>query len=347
MIEITPKQYTAPNKAVFEIDLLRPSDGASVVKLFRSVYGDQYPIKTYYDADLLVRANHSAQILTVVARKTHGEVVGIQNLFRSAPYEKNYEWGVGLVHKDYRNLGLSNQTGHFLLHAVAPLRDEIEEIFGEAVCCHVALQKAMITFSAIETALEVALMPGEAYAMESFEGTRVATLFGSMNCRKRPHAIHQPTVYESQLHYIYSGYPDQRFMTPAAGTPSSDVMTSYEIKIFDFANVARLFFHEVGHDFEATIDRMETQALDRGCVVIQAWLKTTIPWLDFPVNMLRERGYFLGGVAPRWFNDDGLLLQRLFVDPEFENIKLFSKRAKNILEMVEADWRAAGTTRVY
>lgn len=346
MNQITPTRYTAPNKAVFEIDLFRSTDAAGVVQLFRSVYGEKYPIKTFYDPDLLTQANHSAQIVTTVVRNPEGDVVSVHNLFRSAPYERIYEWGAGLVHKEYRNLGLSSANGYFLMRTVVPRRSEIEEIYGEAVCYHVALQKAMIAFSAVETALEVALMPGEAYAMESFEGKRVATLFGSVNCRKRPHEIYLPTVYKSQLDYIYGDYPDQRFIRPCEGTPLLDVVTSSEISIFDFANVSRLAFHEVGQDFASALDGLESQALERGCVIIQAWLKMTTPWLDFPVNILRERGYFLGGILPRWFDDDGLLLQKLLVDPEFETIKLHTQRAKNILEMVRADWMAVGATRV-
>jgi len=344
MNKITPTQYTAPNKAIFEIDLFRPSDATGVVQLFQSVYGDQYPIKTFYNPDLLGQANLSAQIVTTVVRNSAGNVVSVHNLFRSAPYEKIYEWGAGLVHKDYRNLGLSSANGRYLIYTVVPQRSQIEEIYGEAVCYHVALQKAMTTFAAVDTALEVALMPGQAYAMESFEGKRVATLFGSINFKKRPHTIHAPEVYRDQLTFIYGGYPDERDMRPCEGTPSSDIATSCEISIFDFANVCRLAFHEVGQDFEAMLDKMEGQALGRGCVVIQVWLKMTTPWLDIPVKILRRRGYFLGGVLPRWFNDDGLLLQRLLVDPEFEAIKLLTQRAKNILEMVKADWKAVVAT---
>jgi hypothetical protein len=342
MSEISPTLYTAPNKDVFEIGLFNSSDAEGVVELFLSVYGERYPVKIFYDPHALTDANLSGQIVTTVARNSEGGVVGVHNLFRSAPYERIYEWGAGLVLKAYRNLGLSNANGHFSMHRVVPLRDDIEEIYGEAVCYHVALQKAMLVFSAVETALEVALMPGEAYEMESFAGKRVATLFGSMNCRKRPQAIYVPQVYEAQLKYIYEDYPDKRYMKHCEENVPAYAKTSSDMAIFDFANVSRLAFHDIGQDFETELDRLEAQALEGNSVIIQAWLKLTTPWLDFAVKILRGRGYFLGGVLPRWFNDDGLLLQKILVDPEFETIQLYNQKARHILEMVREDWAAVG-----
>jgi hypothetical protein len=179
--------------------------------------------------------------------------------------------------------------------------------------------------------------------MESYPGKRVATLFGSMNCRKRPQAIYVPQVYEAQLKYIYEDYPDKRYMKHCEENVPAYAKTSSDMAIFDFANLSRLAFHDIGQDFETELDRLEAQAIEGNSVIIQAWLKLTTPWLDFAVKILRRRGYFLGGVLPRWFNDDGLLLQRILVDPEFETIQLYTQKARHILEMVREDWAAVGT----
>jgi hypothetical protein len=56
------------------------------------------------------------------------------------------------------------------------------------------------------------------------------------------------------------------------------------------------------------------------------------------VDVLRKRGYFLGGILPRWFDVDGMLMQKITGRPNWEGIQLFSDRAKKILELIKKDW---------
>jgi hypothetical protein len=46
-------------------------------------------------------------------------------------------------------------------------------------------------------------------------------------------------------------------------------------------------------------------------MVIQVWLKFSSPWNGKVVDILRRKGYFLGGSLPRWFDEDGLLMQKV------------------------------------
>lgn len=55
------------------------------------------------------------------------------------------------------------------------------------------------------------------------------------------------------------------------------------------------------------------------------------------MNILRERGFFLGGLLPQWFDDDGILMQKVFFMPEFELIRIYSDRSRRMLELVKAD----------
>jgi hypothetical protein len=44
---------------------------------------------------------------------------------------------------------------------------------------------------------------------------------------------------------------------------------------------------------------------------------------------------------PRWFDEDGILMQKLICAPDFEGIRLHSERSHKILEMVRQDWERA------
>jgi hypothetical protein len=68
-----------------------------------------------------------------------------------------------------------------------------------------------------------------------------------------------------------------------------------------------------------------------------------VPWVGEAVAILRDIGYFFGGALPRWFDSDGLLMQKLICSPDFEGIVLVSEFAKQLLEFIKEDCRRAVT----
>ena len=111
------------------------------------------------------------------------------------------------------------------------------------------------------------------------------------------------------------------------------------MELFDFAKVARIAFYETGSDFAERISDLESEAVENGSVVIQVWLKLTSPWVGSVVSVLQRGGFFIGGVLPQWFDDDGLLMQKLLFTPDFESIQLYSDRARRIRDLVKSDWQ--------
>ena len=73
-------------------------------------------------------------------------------------------------------------------------------------------------------------------------------------------------------------------------------------------------------------------------IVIQVWLNLAWPWINTAVLDLQTRGYFLGGLLPRWFDTDGMLMQKIIGRPNWEGIQLYFDRAKKLLEWVRTDW---------
>ena len=59
-----------------EIDFFRTEDAPGIAQLFRQVYGEGYPIRTYYLPDRLIEENAAGRIISCVARTPAGEVVG-------------------------------------------------------------------------------------------------------------------------------------------------------------------------------------------------------------------------------------------------------------------------------
>lgn len=329
-------------RPTYEVDLFKPEDAPGVVDLFKAVYGDGYPIRIFYDTQALIEANETGEYYCVVARTDTGKIVGVHNVFRSAPNTVVYEWGVGLTLKEMRGFGVFNEIGRYVTEEAIP-RLGISAAFGEAVCNHLHSQKMDARSGFLDTALEVALMPGHIYSKEPGAARRVAALLQFRTYKKKQHRVFLPAVYEKELRFLYSELDDQRDFHPSEGSPRPGTSSHASLEVFDFAQVARMAFQELGSDFDTRSLELEDRARAQGAVVFQIWLPLNRPWVGSAVETLRSRGYFLGGPLIQWFGEDGLLMQKLECDPDFDKIQLYSEKAKQILDFVRNDW--ARTTK--
>ena len=324
----------------FEVSHFRPEDAEGIVRLFRNVYGEHYPIRLFYDPKAVVEANREGRYYSIVARRiASGEVVGATHLYLSAPCRSLYESGVGLVLKEYRNSGLNKRLLGFSFEEFIPRNLHIEEAFGEAVCNHPYTQKAIETFKFAETAIEVALMPAETYRKEKSAPGRVATLCAFRCYRPKPHRVFLPEPYQKELRAIYGRLDDARDFAVSDAEAPEGLSSRADMTVFDFAQVARIAVHEIGSDFREYFTDFEKKAIAQKAVVLQAWLDLTTPWVGGGVAELRKLGYFFGGALPRWFDGDGILMQKLLCPPDFESILLISDFSKQLLEVIKQDWR--------
>ena len=190
----------------------------------------------------------------------------------------------------------------------------------------------------IETGIEIDLMPGEIYKKDPTVNGRVAVLDMFRSFTQKPHAVYVPEVYEDIIRYIYSGFDDSRTIASSTANLPPDQSTELSSKVFEFAGVARVTVHITGSDFEQIFTLNEHSLLNQDIKIIQVWLKSSWPWIGEVVKILQRKGYFFGGVFPRWFDVDGLLLQKVSGQPNWKGIHLYSDRAENIFRSIRDDW---------
>jgi hypothetical protein len=223
-----------------------------------------------------------------------------------------------------------------LYETIVPAHPHMEQLFGQPVCNHVFMQKTVESLGFRETGIEVALMPAEAFNREKSAAGRVATL-NTFRCYvPKPHRIFLPGPYEAILRRIYDRLGDGRDFAPCRKIRGGE-KTQSEGAFFDFAGVARFGFLKIGADFADRLNELEAQARSKGMVVSQASLNMNDACVGEAVDILRERGYFFGGPLPRWFDTDGLLMQKLDCPPDFEGIVLGSDFAKELLAFIRED----------
>jgi len=190
----------------------------------------------------------------------------------------------------------------------------------------------------VETAIEVDLMPSEAYEKEQSATGRVSTVVSTRTLVPRPHVIYVPEIYDDYLTYIYSTFDDSRTLKRSNEKLPSDRTAGLAIHIFENAGVARISVSEAGSDFETILDMEEKKTRNKGVTIMRVWLNLALPWVGTCIEILRSRGYFFCGTFPRWFGEDSLLMEKIEGRPNWERINLYTDRAKQILHFVRADW---------
>lgn len=334
------KEYQPiPPGREWSVTLFTPEDAPGVTALFHAVYGKDYPVKIYLDPDALIRENLAGTIVSSVAKTTDGHIVGHNALFNSAPCKQVFESGAGLVHKDYRGgQGIFTQmVAHGL--AMGPKKfQNIEQVFGEPVCNHPFSQKMGRKTGFITRALEVNLMPAEAYVKEGSARGRVSTMLDFQTVRSRPCTVYMPAVYADFFNFFYEDMDDDREFVLSDHPLPPHLCTRLTSRVFDFAKVARIALAEPGSDLAEVFRKEEARLLKAGIRVIQVWVPTGVPFAGAAVDCLRAEGYFLGGVLPRWFDSDGLLMGKVLDPPEWENMVLYYPRDQEIGKIVRSDY---------
>ena len=322
----------------WEVDLFRPEDAEGVARLFLQVYGQGYPIKTFIDPSLLIEENNALRTISIVARTPKGDIVGHNAIFNSAPFKGLYESGAGVVHPRYRGgAGIFAQMNAHGLD-LGKNRFQIAGLFGESVCNHVFSQRMCAKLGAVNMAVELDLMPAAAYSREQSARGRVSSLLDFIPIQPKAQTVFIPRVYSEALDFIYGGLTDERTRRPATTPIPAGFTTELETQIFDFAQVARLAVKQAGGDFEQALAGLERDLDARGVVIVQVWLNLAWPWVGEVVDRLRKRGYFLGGLLPRWFDADGLLMQKTKNRPCWEEMQVHFERAQKIVSFARKDW---------
>lgn len=334
---LASEQHTVPEGEEYTAHFFEPADGVGVARLFYAVYGEGYPIDTYYIPERLAEENRQGRIRSAVARTVSGEVVAHVAFYRSSPPNPRlYEYGVGLTLPSYRSTMAFFRTTQLLMRLVG--KEGIDGIFGEAVCNHTITQKLSRSSKCVETAVEPALMPAEAYTNEWQDIGRVGCLLYSRVDVDQRKTLFLPPVYRDQLHFIMEGFPLDREIV-AADNSIPDGAAAIAVQHFAFAGVSRCTVTRPGADLPERLRDLEQQAQADNFALLQFFIDLGQPWAGGVVEQLREQGYSLGGLLPIWFGSDGLLLQKHLVDPNFAGMKIHSERGRALVALVKDEWQ--------
>ena len=335
--QLSKTQGPDTGKRPIEIDFFRAEDAPGIAELFREVYGEGYPIRTYYLPDQLIEENVAGRIISSVARTPAGKVVGHDALVLVDPANQVYENAAGAVLSAFRGYRIFPRL---FRHSIvdASKRFGVETLIGEPVCNHPHLQKMCLELDFIELGLEVDLMPAAAYTKDPSVSGRVSVLQGCFIYEPVAQVAHIPNIYRDQLEYLYASLEGERTFVYSKDSPAEGNSRG-SVNLFDLAQVARITMESIGPDFESFIVQVENEAREKDIQVFQVWLPLSSPFAPSATDILRARGFFLGGMLPCRATGDGLLMQKVSQTPNWEGMVLYSECGKKIGEMIRHDWK--------
>ena len=322
-----------------EVDFFKSEDAMGVVSTCFAVYGSGYPVDTYYLPEKLVEENAKGKIHSVVARTQSNEVIGHGALFHSSsPFRGMYEAGQYIIQKAYRGSGVVLDINRYVTR-LCPDKYDVAAMYGEPVTNHTITQKMSQDEGWVETALEMDLMPARAYASDETVKGRVSTLL-AFNIRKdRPHTLYLPQVYTDRIKQDLTQLSlDRELSVPRAETPELKKSQTLQ-EFFEFAGVGRLQVLKTGKDIGAVIQTFMNDIQEQNYHVAQVFLPLDQPLIHKTCMELNTNGFFYGGYLPRWFDSDGIIMQKIYGRPNFEGLKLYSEKAKRLMGYIKKDWQ--------
>lgn len=335
-----------PEEHSWEIDRFRPDDAQGVVGLYRAIYEEHFPFKEVYDPNWHIEQAQKGDSYRVVVRLPGGKLAGTGALFRSVATNPDlYEGGGLIVLEEYRTQNLAIPIMQFM-NINLPRIYNLEQIWGEAVCNHLVSQQLTIKSGYTACALEVDMMPEEAYQSLSERGmnigSRVSALVVFQAFRSQPQNLYLPIAYQDVLKKLYEPFNfGHNFMNPER-LVIGESTTAAQVNTMSDAGMSRITVAQIGTDFAAWLKTTEDELLTQSISVVQVILPLDTALVDQATEQLRQAGYWLGGLMPRWFGHDGFLMQKTMHEPDFNKIKVYSKPGKEVLQKVKADYEQRG-----
>ncbi len=318
----------------FVVDDFKPEDGPGVAQLYYAVYGEMFPVDHVYNPAELVRLNAGTDLHQVVGRTEKGDIVGLYALFRNPPGRRIMEAGSWMVHPAYRKTSLSMRLAA-RINATPPKYLKLDAIFGQNVCDHTTSQRMGIKYDTIYCALEVEAMPPRPVSHNEAYSGRISLLNGFIIYQDCLHDVFLPQPYSEYLRSTYSSYGlNRNFLDD----PGPDKDTRAIVQPMNEADIVRLTIEQTGRDLVKHLAQMENDYPGRHAyqLVLPLWQ----PGSTMAVNAAQESGYFFGGLLPLWFDQDGLLMQKLSEKPDFSLIKLFPEEAHTLLDFIKNDYKS-------
>lgn len=323
----------------FVVRPYQPDDALKIAQLYHAVYGETYYVDYYYIPEELHRLNCDHTLYSVVCQSADGNIIAHGVILRhEKPSKRLYEIGRFLVLDSYRKQGIASLINRCFKEEIVPVL-VADAVYGEPVTNHTGTQHFEDGKQFIDFALELNLVAARGQAKRE---NRLSCLMQFDVLTTEEQELYIPDCYKEEIDFLVKRLP--RHFTIASDTLISNLTTLYDMEdLFQLktTGTVRITFSLIGADFNEAVSSIEEEVVSKGYSNMQAFLNLSEKSIGAAVDILRKRGWILGGYLPCWFGKDGLLMQKPLTPPQFDTIQLYSQRAKDLLRMIRSDYYRA------
>jgi hypothetical protein len=329
----------APSKEqnVYIFDGLDAHDAAHLPGLFRKIYGDHYLSADVYNPDHYIDTNRRGEIVSLVARGQDGIPVGHLAMMYSAPYRGVREIGQAVVDPACRGGGILNG----LIDRSVMLADNDPHccgLYGASLSNHTYSQRSVWRAEFVDVGFEIGFVPARMMQIEAQATGPVATALQYRSFGDTPEQqTFLPAAYRDLLIHLFDHIGLSR--TFANNGIALDQSGPSQVEVIDLPrfDLVRVNVFRIGADLPLLIARIEREARLAKRTMVQVFLELSSAASDAACDHLRRKGFWFGGLLPRWMDSDALLLQKALGEPCFDGIQAYTNDAKALLRFIRAD----------
>jgi len=333
----------APDLPGVTIRKLEADDASSLVRCVVRCYGDSYPERAFYDADE-IRSLLSRELLhSAVAVDRQGEVVAHLGLVLERRGARTGDMVLGIVDSQFRGRQLIIQTGVCLAQEFAQLG--LIGLYQFATTAHAISQRLVLATSSIETGVLLGYLPEATSSMQRPKdplGWRIPSIMLYLPLGEAPaRRACVPRRYREVVSGIYSRIGLERQLVEAdAELP--DAPTRLRLVLETARSLARIEVERAGRDLASEVGKLLREIASSDAQIAHLDLRLSDPSTPKSVELLRELGFFFGGILPELRDGDVLRLQSTREEPRDRGvIEVFSEVGERLLDFVLSDREAA------
>ncbi len=338
------REFNVLTDGLFQIVAVDATNAHHVGIVFHSIYGDDFPVKDVYQPEVLCREIQAGRLISGLAFDPGGRVAGYVSMFKTAPNPRLWEAGNVLVIPGYSHTDVSSRLVRYCMDLAVCRMADIDGIFVEAVCCHYFTQVVTAKNGLIDCGVELDQLDGASFKdgkSNKAGSARVSCILTLWEVTEPLEPAYIPIQYDGILRRI-AGSLRPRILLPSTAELPTEGATSLDGKHYPSARTWKVAVPTVGGDWTAVVDDILKEARERQVISLQVVVNMACPHISAVVGVLRDKGFFFGGMAPRWFGTDGLLMQRLFgSETEYGETKVYTPIAQELLSFIRSDREAA------
>ena len=327
--------------------VISPVSKANIDKtpaLVRNVYGENYPFAYLYNPEQFWEKVRKRDIYPYIAIDDEKKAVGLISFIRYGVNPYLFEIGQLMVDPVHRGTNIVNQLIEYV-YTTAIQNLDFDAVLSESVTNHKLSQRSCVNSGFCDTALKLNIMSADAFSLEE-ERRRIGRMSCVVSCIERADecfTVYLPYEYAEVIKFCFEGLKPRNYESANESTETLETVGITEYRIDDSeAETSRMLnvtFFNIGADIETAVEKIESYALSMDIKSLLVNIPLSNAYNGVAVSALKSCGFYFGGVMPYWYPEsDALLMQKLYANaPDWDSIKLFSRKIKKIAEFIKKD----------